>query len=114
MVEVEIDMVLVRSDAATLANLCRHRPRDDVAAGEVLRRGRVALHEAFAFRVGEVAAFTARALGYQDAGPVDSGRVELDELHVLQRKPRAQHHAIAVAGAGMRGGAGEVDTIVSA
>src|SRR3546814_9645022 len=29
--------------------------------------------------------------------------MELDELHVLQRKARAQHHAAAVAGAGMGG-----------
>ena len=48
MVEVEPDMVLVRADAAALAHLDRHRARDDVAAGEVLGRGRVALHEALA------------------------------------------------------------------
>jgi hypothetical protein len=35
--------------------------------------------------------------------------VELDELHVLQRETSAQHHCIAVAGAGMRRGAGLID-----
>ena len=53
-----------------------------------LARRRVALHEALAFGIGEIAALAARALGDQHAGAVDSGRVELDELHVLQRRGR--------------------------
>src|SRR5215469_13749704 len=46
----------------------------------------VALHEALAFGIGQVAALAARALGDQAARAIDSGRVELDELHVLQRQ----------------------------
>ena len=41
-------------------------------------------------------------------------RVELDELHVLQRQAGAQHHRVAVAGAGMRGGRREVGATVTA
>ena len=48
------------------------------------------------------------------AGAVDAGRVELDEFHVLQRQAGAQHHRIAVAGAGVRRGAGLVDPAASA
>ena len=114
MVEVEVDMVLVRADAAALADLDRHRARDDVAAGEVLGARRVALHEALALRIGEIAALAARALGDQHAGAVNAGRVELDELHVLQRQAGAQHHAAAVAGAGMGRGRGEIGAAVAA
>src|SRR3546814_19445390 len=49
------------------------------------------------------AALAARALGNENARTIDAGGMELDELHVLQRKARAQHHAAAVAGAGMGG-----------
>ena len=108
MVEVKVDMVLEGADAAAFAHLHRHRARDDVATGEVLGRGRVALHEALALRVGEVAALAARALGDQHAGAVDAGRVELDELHVLAGQAGAQHHRVAVAGAGVGRGGGEV------
>src|SRR6185369_12876284 len=74
---------------------------------------RVALHEALAFAIGEVAALAARALGDEHADAIDAGRVELDELHVLERQAGAKHHAIAVAGAGMGAGAGEIDAAVA-
>ncbi|KIU01386.1 hypothetical protein QU38_01900 [Staphylococcus aureus] len=47
-VEVKGDMVLLLADAAALADLHRHRARDHVAAGEILGRGGIALHEALA------------------------------------------------------------------
>ncbi len=40
--------------------------------------------------------------------------MELHELHVLERQPCAQHHGVAVAGAGMRAGAGEIGAAVAA
>ena len=40
--------------------------------------------------------------------------MELDEFHVLQRQARAQHHRIAIAGAGMRRGAGEISAAIAA
>ena len=113
-VEVQVDVVLLRADAAALADLDRHAARDDVARGEILEVRRIALHEALAVGVGEIAAFAARAFGDQHAGAVDAGRVELHELHVLQRQAGAQHHGVAVAGAGVGRGAGEVGAAVAA
>ena len=75
---------------------------------------RVALHEALACRVDEIAPFAASALGDQAARAVDAGRVELHELHVLQRQSRPQNHAVAVAGAGVRRSAGEIGPAVAA
>ena len=88
-------------DAAALANLDGHGAADDIARSEVLGIRRIALHEALAGRVREVAALAARALGDQATGAIDAGRMELHEFHVLQRQPRAQHHAAAVSGAGV-------------
>ncbi len=100
--------------SAAFADLDGHRARDDIARGEILGVRRVALHEALALRVGDVAALAARALGDQHAGAVDAGRVELHELHVLQRQAGAQHHGVAVAGAGVRRRAGEVRASIAA
>ena len=106
MLEVEVDVVLVRAAAAPLVDLDRHRPADHVARGQVLGGGGIALHEALALGVGQVAALAARTLGDQAAGTGDARGVELDELQVLQRQAGAQHHGVAVAGAGVgRGGA---------
>ena len=81
--EVQEDVVLLLADTTALANFDRHRARDQVARGEVFRRRRVALHEAFAFGIDQIAAFAAHALGDEAAGAVDTGRMELHELHVL-------------------------------
>src|SRR5208282_3333233 len=81
MVEVQEDVILELADAAAFPYLHGHRAADDVARGEVLGRGGVALHEALAGGIDEIAALAARALSDQAARPVDAGRVELDELH---------------------------------
>ena len=73
---------------------------DDVARGEFHASGGVVLHEAEAVGVDDVRAFAASRLGEQDAGALQSGRVELDELHVLQRDAGAVGHDHAVAGGG--------------
>lgn len=104
--EVEQDVVLVRSGAAAFADLVRHGPRDDVAGGEVLDGGGVALHEALAVGVAQDAALAAGGLGEQDAEAGEAGRVELEELHVLQGQAAAvgQGHAVTGEGVGVGGG----------
>ncbi len=114
MVEVQEDVVLVAAHAAAFADLHGHRARDHVARRQVLHGGGVALHEALALAVGEVAALAARALRDEAAGAVDAGGVELHELHVLQRQAGAQHHGVAVARAGVGGGGGEIGAAVAA
>ena len=47
-------------------------------------------------------ALAARAFGEQDAEAGEAGRVELEELHVLERQALAPDDADAVAGEGVR------------
>ncbi len=54
-------------------------------------------------------ALASRALGEQDAEAGQSGRVELEELHVLERQALAPDDADAVAGEGVRVRGGLVD-----
>ena len=107
-------MVLVGAHPAPLADLERHRTRHDVAAGQILGGWRIALHEALALAVGEVPALAARAFGDEHARAVDAGRVELHELHVLQRQPGTKHHGVAIARAGVGGGGGVIGAPVAA
>src|SRR5690606_15908676 len=112
--QVEQDVVLVFADATALANLDGHRTRHYVARGEVLVVRGVALHEALTIAVAQDAAFAAHALGDQAAGAVDAGRMELHELHVLQRQAGAGHQAAAVTGAGVGGGRAEIGAAIAA
>ncbi len=114
MAQMQMHVILVGSGAAAFADLDGDGAGDHVARGEVLGVRRIALHEALAFGVGEEAAFAARALGDEHARAIDAGRVELHELHVLERQAGAQHHGVAVAGADMGGGAGEIGAAIAA
>ena len=111
--ELEVEVVLVGADTAALADLDGHGAGDDVAGGEVLGGGRVALHEALTFGVDEVSAFAAGALGDEAAGAVDTGGVELDEFEILVGETGASDHGHSVTSTGVRGGAREVGTSVS-
>src|SRR5690606_11736788 len=95
MLDMEVDVVLVRADATALADLDGHGTADHVAARQVLGGGGVALHEALALRIGEIAALAPHPLGDEAAGTVDAGWVELDELHVLQRQSGPERHGVA-------------------
>ena len=113
MVEVEVDVVLFRPDAASLANLEGHRARHDIARGEVLGGGRVTLHEALTLAVPEDTTLAARALGDEAPGAVDAGGVELDKLLILHGETRARHHRVTVSRARVRGRRGEVRASVA-
>ncbi len=71
--------------------------------------GRVAFHEALAVLVAQDPALAAGALGEQHAEPGQAGRVELVELHVLQRQSVAVDDPDAVAGESVRVGGGLED-----
>jgi hypothetical protein len=104
--QVEVDVGLVRPGAAALAHLVGHRPGDHVAGSEVLDGGGVALHEALVLAVAEDAALAARGLRQEHAEAGEAGRVELEELHVLEREALAPDDAHAVAGEGVGVGRG--------
>ena len=116
--EVEVDVVGLGTAAAALTDLRVDGAGDDVTGREVLHDRRVLLHEALAVLVAEDAALTAGALRQQDAHAPDAGRVELEELHVLQRQAATVDRRLAVTGQRVRvrrhleelaGAAGRVD-----
>ena len=106
---VQEDVVTVGSRAAAFGDFLLHAAADDVAGGEVLDGGCVAFHEALTARVAQDRAFAAGALGQQDAETGKPGRVELEELHVLQRQALAPHDSDTITGEGVRVGGRLVD-----
>ena len=114
MVEVQEDMVLLRTDAAAFPDLDGHGAGNHIARREVFGRRRIALHEALALSIYQVSAFAARAFGDQHARAIDAGGMELHEFHVFERQAGAEHHGVAVAGLGMRAGAGCVSAAIAA
>ena len=58
-IEVQEKVVLFLADAAAFTDFHGHRARDHIAGGEILGRRRVALHEALAFGIDQIAAFAA-------------------------------------------------------
>src|SRR5260370_10493458 len=110
----QVDGILLLAARAPLADLDRLGSADHVAGGEVLLVRRIFRHEPVAFAVGQVTTLAASALRNQNAGAIYAGRVELDEFHILQWQPGAQHHGVAVTGAGVSRGAGFVDPAAAA
>ncbi len=102
--EVQVHVVALGAAAAALADLRVDGAGHDVTRRQVLHDGSVLLHEALAVLVAQDAALTAGALGEQDAHAPDAGRVELEELHVLQRQAPAVARGLAVTGQGVRVG----------
>ena len=110
--ELQVHVVLVGAAATALADLDSGGAGDDVAGGKVLCGGGIALHEALALAVEEDTALTAAALCDEAAGTVDAGWVELHKLEVLVLETGAGDHGVAVAGASVGGGGGEVRAAV--
>ncbi|MNV10168.1 hypothetical protein D3C71_1006820 [compost metagenome] len=97
-VELEQDVVLVGTAAATFLDFLVHAAGHEVARGQVLHGGRITLHEALAVAVEQNSAFATAAFGQQHAGAGHARGVELPELHVLQRNAGTCRHAQAVTG----------------
>ncbi len=95
--QVEIDMIAIRATATASTDLGVDGPGHHVPGREVLDGRRVTLHEAFAVLVAEDTALATGTLGEEDAHLPDASRVELVELHVLQRQPAPEDDAHPVA-----------------
>ena len=95
-------------DAAAFHDLGGLRAGHDVTRGELELVRRVLAHEPLAVLVEQDAALAAGTLGHQHAAGVQRRRVELHELHVLERHAGAERQAHAVTGGAVRVRGGRV------
>ena len=114
MMQMEVNMVLFGADSPTLEDLDSHGPGNDVSRSKILSSWGVSLHESFTFSVPKDSTFSSAALSNEAATAIDTCRVELDELGVLDGKPSSGSHATTIACASVGGCAREVGSAVSA
>lgn len=111
--ELEEEMVLLGANTTAVTDLHGHGTTDDITRGQILGSGSVTLHETLTLGVEEVATLTTRALGDQTTGTVDTGRVELHELQVLEGQTSTRDHGVTVTGTGVGGSGREVGSAVA-
>ena len=112
MAEVQVHVaVLGIAVAQALLQLSNDSAGDNVPGAHLHAVGDVLFQEALAAGIDQVSAFTAGGFRDEDAGVWEACGVELDELHVLQRRTGAVGQRHSVAGAdGAIGGEGEDST----
>src|SRR5690554_4991548 len=109
-IQLQKNVILVGTTAATFKNLQNHGTGHNVTAGQVFGVRSITLHEALAFGVDQVTTLTPATFSYQNTGTVDTGRVELPHFHVLNRVAGTQRHADTVTGVDQGVGGGRVNT----
>lgn len=112
--ELEVDVVLLGTDATAVTDLHGHGAGDDVTRGKILGGRGISLHETLTLGVEEVATLTTSTLSDQAAGTIDTGRVELDKLEILVGETGTGNHGHTVTGAGVGRSAREVGAAVTA
>src|SRR5690606_28010475 len=109
-IELEHDVVAIRTTAVAGENFLDHGACDHIATGKVLGIRSVTLHEALAMLVDEVTTLTAAAFGNQHTSTGDTGRVELPHLDILHRYACTQGHANTIARIDQSIGSRRIDT----
>jgi hypothetical protein len=111
--ELEVDVILLGTDATAIANLHGHGAGDNVTGSEILGGRGITLHEALTLAVQEVTTLTTSTLGDQATGTIDTSGVELNELEILVRQASTGNHSHTVTSAGVGRRAAEIGTSVS-
>mmetsp|Transcript_6679 Transcript_6679/g.14300 ORF Transcript_6679/g.14300 Transcript_6679/m.14300 type:complete len:235 (+) Transcript_6679:715-1419(+) len=100
-VQMQIDVVFVGTDATPLPDLHSHGPRHHITRCQILRSWRVRRHKGIAIRVLQNATLTTAPLCHQAPSRENSSWVKLHELQILQRQPLPRHCTASIPSAGV-------------
>lgn len=109
----QVNVILVRADAAAFTNLHCHCPAHNITGREILCARRVTLHETFTLAVRQLAAFATATLRHQTARTINASGMELNELGVLERHTRSHGHGVTVTRARVCTGSREIRAAVT-
>ena len=112
-VQVEVDVIGLGANTTTLEDFQGHGAGDNITRGEILGVRSISLHEPLTLRVPEDTAFTTAALSHEATGTVDTSRMELNELWVLNWEASSSDHTTTVASASVSTRARLVGTTIS-
>mmetsp|Transcript_30869 Transcript_30869/g.65337 ORF Transcript_30869/g.65337 Transcript_30869/m.65337 type:complete len:416 (-) Transcript_30869:68-1315(-) len=102
MIQMQINMILLGTHTASLANLHGHGTTYHIARGQILGTGGVPFHEPLALRVAQNAPLTTTSFRNQASRPINPGRMELHEFRILIRQSGTHGHGISISGTSMR------------
>jgi hypothetical protein len=111
--KLEEKVILFGTDSTTFANFDGHGSGDDITRSEILGCRGVTFHESFSLGVEEVSSFSTRSLSDQTSSTVDTGRMELNEFEILERKSSPSNHSSSISRASVSTGTGEESTSVT-
>lgn len=106
-------MVTFLTNTTAFKNFHGHGTRDDIARSKILSGGSVSLHETFSMLVSENTTFSTAALSHEASSTINTSRMELDELGVLDSESSTSDHTTTVTSAGVSGGATLVSSTVT-
>mmetsp|Transcript_19618 Transcript_19618/g.43478 ORF Transcript_19618/g.43478 Transcript_19618/m.43478 type:complete len:291 (+) Transcript_19618:780-1652(+) len=104
-VQMQIDVVFVGTDATPLPDLHSHGPRHHITRCQILRSWRIGCHEGITVGVLQNPSFTSAPLGHQATSRKNSSWVELNKLQILKRQTLPRHSTASVPGASVSGSA---------
>jgi len=107
-------MVLLRTNATTLADLDGHRTGNNIPGGKVLGGRGITFHETLTLRVEKVTSLTTRPLSNQATSTINTSWVELNKFKILQGKASTSNHGITITRASVRARTTEVSATVTA
>mmetsp|Transcript_45256 Transcript_45256/g.61374 ORF Transcript_45256/g.61374 Transcript_45256/m.61374 type:complete len:297 (+) Transcript_45256:794-1684(+) len=113
MVQVKVDVILLRTDTTTFKDFHGHRSRNNISGGEIFGSRGISLHKAFTVGVSEDTTFTTATFSHEATSTVDTSRVELNEFRILNGQVSTGNHTVTITSASMSGGAGEVSSTVT-
>jgi len=111
-VQVQVDVIAFGANTTSLEDFHGHGAGDNITGGEILSSRGVSLHETFSVLVSEDTTLTTATFSYEATSTINTGRVELNELGVLDREAGSSNHTTTVTSAGVGGGAALVGSTV--
>jgi len=101
MMELEVHVILVKTDTSTGSDFHGRRSGDDVSGSKILGGWGVSLHVSLTLGVDKNTTFTSATFGNQATSTVDTSWMELDELEIRVVKTSSGDHRHTVSGAGV-------------
>mmetsp|Transcript_5189 Transcript_5189/g.6776 ORF Transcript_5189/g.6776 Transcript_5189/m.6776 type:complete len:277 (-) Transcript_5189:520-1350(-) len=113
MIQMQVDMILFRSDTASISDFHGHGTTDNITRSQILGRGSITFHETFSFTIAQNSTFSTAAFRNETSSTVNASWMELYELIILITKPLTHGHGIAITSASVCGCARKVGATVS-
>lgn len=94
-----MNVIFIMATTVSLQDLHCNSSGNHISRSQIFGLGCVFLHESFSFAVDKKSSLTSSPFGYQTARPINTRRMKLHKLHVLQRKICSGNDSSSIASA---------------